>query len=77
MVDFHKEEQTNGCIFIRDINTPPLPDHALPEAAQRAALTALNDFEPELIKAVQAKIGAKTKNEIGIMRVVKVSSDLK
>ena len=76
-VDFHKEEQTNGCIFIKDDTTPPLPDDALPQAAQRAALTALNNFEPELTKAVQAKIGAKTKNEIGIMRVVKVSSDLK
>jgi hypothetical protein len=76
-VDFHKEEQTNGCIFVRDDTTPPLPDDALSEAAQHAALTALNGFEPELIKAVQAKIGTKIKNEIGNMRVVKLFSSQK
>lgn len=76
-VDFHKEEATNGCIFIRDVNTPPMPDRALSQEAQRPALNALNNFEPELIQAVQAKIGTKVKTEIGTMRVVKVSSSLK
>ena len=76
-MDFHKEEATNGCIFIRDVNTPPMPDRALSQEAQRPALNALNNFEPELIQAVQAKIGTKVKTEIGTMRVVKVSSSLK
>ena len=72
MVDIHKEEDTNGCIFIVDDSTPPLPDDDDPAPAKSAALKKLNDFEPKFIKDVQAKIGAKTAWPAGTMRVVKM-----
>lgn len=64
-VDLHKQEATNGCIFIVDDKTPPYLDNA-------AAIAALNNFEPQLIKDVQKEVGAKTKSNIGIMRMVEI-----
>lgn len=60
-IDLHKEEATNGCIFIKDAGTPSM-DHAL----------ALNTFEPALILAVQKSIGAKTKTNIGTMHMIEI-----
>lgn len=60
-VDLHKQEATNGCIFIKDPATPPLSDTA-----------KLNAFEPKLIKDIQAHIGAKAKSNIGIMHVIEI-----
>ena len=59
MVDLHKQEQTNGCIFIVDPDTPPLSDPA-----------RLNLFEPQIILDIQAHIGARTKDNIGTMHVI-------
>ena len=70
MVDIHKQEDTNGCIFIVDDSTPPVPDDDGPAAQKAAALKKLNDFEPKFIKDIQAKIGAKTAWPAGTMRVV-------
>lgn len=61
MVDLHKEEATNGCIFIKDPNTPPMSDKA-----------KLNSFEPQFIKDVQNIIGAKAKSNIGTMHVIEI-----
>jgi len=61
MVDLHKQEATNGCIFIVDPDTPPLSDPA-----------RLNHFEPQLIKDIQALIGARAKSNIGTMHVISV-----
>jgi hypothetical protein len=72
MVDFHKQEDTNGCIFIVDDSTPPVPDGSLPAAQRKAALALLNSFEPKFIKDVQAKIKAKTGFPVGTMRVVRM-----
>ncbi len=60
-VDLHKQEQTNGCIFIVDPDTPPLSDPA-----------RLNMFEPQLIKDIQAYVGARTKDNIGTMHVIEI-----
>jgi hypothetical protein len=64
-VDLHKQEATNGCIFIVDPKTPPYDDNA-------AAIAALNNFEPQFIKEVQKSVGAKTKSNIGIMHMVDI-----
>lgn len=61
MVDLHKQEATNGCIFIVDPATPPLSDPA-----------RLNLFEPQLIKDIQAHVGARTKANIGTMNVIEI-----
>jgi hypothetical protein len=61
-IDLHKEEDTNGCIFIKDKDTPST-DH----------LPLLNGFEPKLILAIQKAIGAKTKSNIGTMRMIDIS----
>jgi hypothetical protein len=61
MVDLHKKEATNGCIFILDPDTPPLSDPA-----------KLNLFEPKLIKDIQAHIGARAKSNIGTMHVIEI-----
>jgi hypothetical protein len=62
-VDIHKQEQTNGCIFIVDPNTPKLGDEAL------------DLFEPQLIVDVLASIGKRPDQVkgaiwLGVMRVV-------
>jgi hypothetical protein len=65
-VDLHKQEATNGCIFIVDDNTPEyVPGNS-------AAIAALNSFEPQFIKDVQKSISAKVKTNIGIMRMVEI-----
>jgi hypothetical protein len=61
MVDLHKQEATNGCIFIVDPATPPLSDPA-----------RLNLFEPRLIKDIQSHIGARSKSNIGTMHVIEI-----
>lgn len=58
-VDLHKEEQTNGCIFIRDPATPQLTSEA-----------ALGLFEPAFIRNVQASVGASIKSNIGTMHML-------
>jgi hypothetical protein len=72
MIDIHKQEDTNGCIFIVDDTTPPLPDDDDAADVQAAALKKLNDFEPKFIKDIQAKLGAKTAWPAGTMRVIKM-----
>jgi hypothetical protein len=57
-IDMHKREATNGCIFILD---PAQPANLSGEA--------LSAFEPALIKAVQAAIGAKTGHNIGTIHM--------
>lgn len=61
MVDLHKQEATNGCIFIVDPDTPPLADEA-----------RLNAFEPRLIKDIQTHVGAREKRNIGTMHVIEI-----
>jgi len=62
-IDIHKEEATNGCIFIVDDSTPPYdPD----------AVAPLSQFEPALIKKVQKAIGAKSRSTIGTMHMVEI-----
>jgi len=65
-VDLHKQEATNGCIFIVDDSTPPYV------RKNKAAIATLNNFEPQFIKDVQKSISAKTKNNIGTMRMVEI-----
>jgi hypothetical protein len=62
-IDLHKEEATNGCIFIVDPNNPGMNDKA-----------KLDAFEPQLIKDVQKAINAKTANNIGTMRMIDVAT---
>jgi len=64
-VDMHKQEATNGCIFIVDDDTPAL---GTPE---------LNTFEPKLINEVLASIGKKPQDvkgaiRLGVLRVVDI-----
>lgn len=64
-VDIHKQEQTNGCIFILDSDTPEV---GTPE---------LDTFEPKLIHEILAVIG-KTPDQVkgairlGIMKLVDI-----
>lgn len=60
-IDLHKEEATNGCIFIRDPNSPPISEPH-----------KLNRFEPAFIVRIQEAIGAKTGFHIGTIRVVSI-----
>jgi hypothetical protein len=65
-VDMHKQEATNGCIFIDDPNTPDMSD-----------LAKINAFEPQLIHDVLAAIGktaAQVRGAIhlGTMRLVDI-----
>jgi hypothetical protein len=64
-VDLHKQEATNGCIFIVDEDTPAMGSDEL------------NDFEPKLIVDVLAAIGKKPADvrgaiHLGVMRVVDI-----
>lgn len=58
-IDLHKQENTNGCIFIVDPNTPSVSD------------PALSAFEPKFITEVMARVGNKRSN-IGVMHMVDV-----
>lgn len=62
-VDLHKQEATNGCIFIVDPATPAIDE------------PKLHDFEPKLIVDILASIGKKPQDvkgmiHLGTMRVV-------
>ena len=65
-VDLHKQEATNGCIFVVDPNTPDIDDKAL------------ETFEPKLIKDILASIGKSTtavrgkRITLGKMRVIDI-----
>jgi hypothetical protein len=66
-IDLHKQEQTNGCIFVIDPATPAL------------GADALRTFEPALIKKIMAKKKlddaklAKGRVTLGTMTVVAIS----
>jgi hypothetical protein len=62
-VDIHKQENTNGCIFICDPNTPDVDTKK----------TDLDKFEPKFITDVMSKVGSKPSN-IGIMHMISVGS---
>jgi hypothetical protein len=64
-VDMHKQEATNGCIFIVDNNTPEYNDKAT---------DMLSQFEPEFIKKIQQAVGAKVGSDIGTMHMLDVNS---
>jgi hypothetical protein len=64
-VDLHKQEATNGCIFIVDPNTP---EYGKDE---------LKTFEPQLINDILASIGKRPDDvkgtiSLGIMHVVDI-----
>jgi hypothetical protein len=65
IVDFHKQEDTNGCIFIVDPATPPLNTKEL------------NTFEPKLITDILASIGktpaqVKGITSLGTIRLIDI-----
>ena len=60
-IDMHKQEQTNGCMFIVDPATPSLANKA-----------ALDNFEPQFIKDIQSAIKAKAKSYIGKMHMITI-----
>ena len=60
-IDMHKQEQTNGCMFIVDPATPSLDNKA-----------ALDNFEPQFIKDIQSAIKAKAKSYIGKMHMITI-----
>ena len=60
-IDIHKQEQTNGCMFIVDPATPSL-----------ANKSALDDFEPMFIKDIQSAIKAKVKQNIEKMHMITI-----
>jgi hypothetical protein len=64
-IDMHKQEATNGCIFIKDDATPPYGKGPLLQVP-------LSAFEPQFIKDIQAAIGAKEKQYIGIMHMISI-----
>jgi len=64
-VDMHKQEATNGCIFIVDPDTPTMDD------------SNLGTFEPKLINDILASIGRTAKDtkgrvSLGVMHVVEI-----
>jgi hypothetical protein len=64
-VDLHKQEATNGCIFIVDPNTPNMDD------------SNLGTFEPKLIHAILASLGRKAEDtkgrvSLGVMHTVEI-----
>ena len=68
-IDLHKQEATNGCIFIVDPATPKFDENG--------PNTDLNAFEPKLIKEVLAAIGKKPEDvkgsiNLGTMHVVDI-----
>jgi hypothetical protein len=60
-IDIHKQENTNGCMFIVDPNTPPLTTKRM-----------LDEFEPQFIKDIRKAIGAKAKENIGKMHMITI-----
>ncbi len=70
-IDIHKEEATNGCIFIKDSNTPPLS-----ETPSLSETIRLNAFEPQFIKDIQKNIGAAIKWNIGTMHMIEMDPEI-
>ena len=60
-IDLHKQEATNGCIFIVDSNTPAYSDRS-PQV--------LSAFEPKFIADIQGAIKAKAKSDVGTLRMI-------
>lgn len=63
-IDIHKQEQTNGCIFILDPDTPRLA---------KGSEDVLSAWEPQLIKDIQKAVGARVRWNIGTMRMIAVA----
>ena len=68
-VDLHKQEATNGCIFIVDPNTPEY------DPSDSVKFEALQKFEPKLIQDVLASINKRPEQikgsvRLGVVRVV-------
>lgn len=68
-VDLHKQEATNGCIFIVDPNTPEY------DPSDSVKFEALQKFEPKLIQNILAAINKRPEQikgsiRLGVMRVV-------
>jgi hypothetical protein len=64
-VDMHKQEDTNGCIFIVDPNTPNVDDKDIAK------------FEPKLIHDVLASVGKSPSNvkervSLGVMHLLEI-----
>jgi hypothetical protein len=59
-VDIHKQEATNGCIFIVDPDTPDLDD------------SRIGEFEPKLIHAVLKRVGKKAEQVKGKIHLGKM-----
>jgi hypothetical protein len=64
-VDLHKQEATNGCIFIVDPNTPAMDD------------SNLGTFEPKLITDILASLGRRAEDtkgrvSLGVMHTVEI-----
>lgn len=62
-IDIHKQEATNGCIFIVDSNTPQY---------SKTTINILSAFEPKFIKDIQAAIGASARSHIGTMHMIEI-----
>lgn len=60
-IDLHKQEATNGCIFLVDPNTPSYSDPA-----------KLSAFEPKFITDVMNEVGSK-RYHIGIMHMITIN----
>jgi hypothetical protein len=71
-VDMHKQEDTNGCIFIIDEHTPVKFKDSKDRKKQ------LSGFEPQLIKDILASIGKKVEDinnnpvSLGVLRVIEI-----
>jgi hypothetical protein len=68
-IDLHKEEATNGCVFIKDPRTP-----APPYDETGSKREVLSNFEPQFIRDIQKAIGKNTGSDIGVMRIVDVKN---
>lgn len=70
-IDMHKQEATNGCIFIVDDTAPEFDD------TDPDKINKLNTFEPKLLVDILASIGkrptdVKGKIDLGIMNLVDI-----
>jgi hypothetical protein len=60
-IDLHKQEATNGCVFVFDQDTPPY---------NKKDTQLLNAFEPRLIKEVVKAVGKSEATNIGTMHMI-------
>ena len=70
-IDMHKQEATNGCIFIVDEDAPPFDED------DRKAVNKLNTFEPKLLVDILASIGKRPNQvkgmiDLGVMNLVDI-----